>query len=67
MGLDLADACTVGDDIVVTPEAVRPLRGKVVHVGQRHVGVRFTMDAAEHSETLALIAEMVAGQAQAAE
>ena len=67
MALDLAIPCEIGGDIVVTLEDVRPLRGKVVHIGQRHVGVQFTMDAAEHSEALALIAQVVAGRAQAAE
>jgi len=67
MALDLAIPCEIGGEIVINLEDVRPLRGKVVHIGQRHVGVQFTMDAAEHSEALALIAQVVAGRAQAAE
>ena len=68
LALDLADVCKVGDEIVVTLEGVRPLRGKVVHIGQRHVGVQFTMDAAEHSDALVLIAQVLAGRtSQAAE
>jgi hypothetical protein len=67
IALDLAIPCEIGGEIVVNLEEVRPLRGKVVHIGQRHVGVQFTMDAAEHSEALALIAQVVAGRAQAAE
>ncbi len=67
LALDLVNVCEIGEEVVVTLEGVRPLRGKVVHIGQRHVGVLFTMDAAEYSETLALIAQVVAGRAQAAE
>ena len=67
IALDLAIPCEIGGEIVVNLEDVRPLRGKVVDIGQRHVGIQFTMDAAEHSEALALIAQVVAGRAQAAE
>ena len=67
LSLNLANVCELGEEIVVTLEAVRPLRGKVVYIGQRHVGVQFTMDAAEHSEALVLIAEVLAGRSQAAE
>jgi hypothetical protein len=67
IALDLAIPCEIGGEIVVNLEDVRPLRGKIVHIGKRHVGVQFTMDAAEHSEALALIAQVVAGRAQAAE
>jgi len=67
IALDLAIPCEIGGEIVVNLEDVRPLRGKVVHIGRRHVGVQFAMDAAEHSEALALIAQVVASRAQAAE
>ena len=67
LALDLTNVCEIGEEIVVTLGAVRPLRGKVVHTGQRHIGVQFTMGAAEHSEALALIAQVVAGRAEAAE
>ncbi|MGF1639901.1 MAG: PilZ domain-containing protein [Rhodospirillales bacterium] len=67
LALELDDDCAIGDEIVVTLDGVRPLRGRIVHVGASRIGVRFTMDAGEHGEALVQIAQVVAGLAPVAE